>query len=162
MNKKKLATIALIPALAAGAFASYAFAASDTTTKNTPSTKQQKRGMHGKGSDMFASNLATALGLQVADVKAKLDAGQTPDQIITATGQSKDTVIAALQAARVTSMKARIAEKVASGKITQAQADNMITRITNNTGHQVGERGMRGIHGPHGDHGLHMKKTSTQ
>ncbi len=91
---------------------------------------------------IFTQDLATALGLTVADVQAKIDAGQTPDQIITATGISKDTVMAAMKTARDTAMKAKLAEKVTAGTITQAQADEMLTRMT--AAHSKEMRGHKG------------------
>lgn len=142
MNRKKLATIALIPALGAVAFAHYAFAADNATT--TASTTKHPQEMHKRGDNtQFASNLATALGLSATDVKARLDSGEKPNAIIASTGKSKETVQEALQAARTASMKARLATEVAAGKITQAKADEMIARIESNTGVPGGEHGPR-------------------
>ena len=141
MNKKKMAAIALIPTLGVAALAGSVFAASESTaTPSTHSVSRPFKDGHGMmNNTIFTQDLATALGLTVADVQAKIDTGQTPDQIITATGISKDTVMAAMKTARDTAMKAKLAEKVAAGTITQAQADEMLTRMTAAHGKEMRE-----------------------
>lgn len=71
--------------------------------------------------------IAEDLGLTVEELKAKLDAGQKPKQIAESLGitpeQMKEKMLA-----RAT---AEIQERVASGKITQEQADKLIERLKN-------------------------------
>lgn len=137
MNTKKIAAFAVMSAVGVSALAGTTFAASNTTT-NT-STKMEKHGHRGpKDNTQFAADLASALGMTEADVKAKLDAGTKPDDIITAAGKDKTTVMTAMHALRLQSMKTKIAEDVASGKITQTQADKILSNIAN---HKEGEHG---------------------
>lgn len=135
-TKNTLASLALIPALGLTAFSSTAFAAVSTTTKNATSTRSTtSRAQHMsqflKDNTLFAKDLASVLGLQASDVKAKLDTGVTVNAIIAETGMSKETVMTNMQTLFTQSMKARIATDVASGKITQEKADEMLTKIAN-------------------------------
>jgi hypothetical protein len=143
MNKKKLALFAIIPTLGLAAVASSAFAASGTSTSTVSAVITKAfggRGNHGqKDSTQFATDLASVLGLSATDVKAKLAAGTPADAIITASGKTKADVDAALKTLRETSLKAKIAADVASGKLTQVQADQMIANIAHGTfGHAGG------------------------
>ncbi|MEN9852114.1 MAG: hypothetical protein RI996_57 [Candidatus Parcubacteria bacterium] len=72
--------------------------------------------------------LATALGISVQTLDAEIAAGKTIDQLATARGLTTDALKAKLQAAREVQIKARLAADVAAGKITQAQADQMIAK----------------------------------
>lgn len=135
MNTKKIAAFAMMSAVGVSALAGTTFAASDTTTSGV--VKMEKRGHYGpRDNTQFSSDLAAALGMTAADVKAKLDAGTKPDDIITAAGKDKTTVMTAMHALHLQSMKTKLAEDVASGKITQAQADKMLTNMAD---HKQGE-----------------------
>lgn len=88
------------------------------------------RGMHLMGGDDMAA-AATYLGVTEADLRTKLQAGQTLAQIAGATaGKSRDGLIQALVAAET----AEIDQAVKDGKITADQATqikaNLTTRIT--------------------------------
>lgn len=148
MNKKKLAALAIVPAIGVTAFATSAFAASDTTpvqhTVSKITNVFKKHGDHKRDNTQFATDLAQILGLQASDVKAKLNAGQTPDAIITAAGKTVSDVHAQLEALHQAGMKAKLAADTASGKITQAQADIMIANMANHPR----MHDMRGEHGP--------------
>lgn len=82
----------------------------------------------------MANDLASALGTTQADILAKLAAGSSPKDIIAASGKDVATIEAKLDAIRQADMKARLAADVASGKITQAQADQMTTDMENHKG----------------------------
>lgn len=76
------------------------------------------------------TNLASVLGTTVDKIKADRDAGKTLDETITSLGLNKETVMQKLKETRDAEMKANLAADVKSGKITQAQADEMQTRMT--------------------------------
>ncbi len=140
-RKAKLAALAIIPTLAVGALAGSVFAAS-TTASGTPSSVFRPSEGHGpRDTTQFATDLASILGLSATDIKAKLDAGETPDSIITASGKTKADVEAQMKTLREANMKTRLAADVASGKITQAQADQMITDMANGTFNHFGGPG---------------------
>lgn len=150
MNKNnrnaKLAAIAILPALGIATFAGSVFAASATTTTTPARSFMGMR--HGlRDNTTFASNLASVLGLTATEVKAKLDAGQTPLDIITAAGKMQADVQTALQALQLTSLKTTLAADVSSGKITQAEADAMLARHETNKGKGGGHRGGGLFHG---------------
>lgn len=146
-RKAKLAALALIPTLGVMALAGSAFAADGTSTATTPTTASSSRHFMGMGhrfhghrdNTTFAANLASVLGLSATDVKARLDAGQTPSSIITAAGKNPADVMAALKVLGQASMKAKLAAAVSSGKITQTQADARLAHEANET--QGGHRG---------------------
>lgn len=95
----------------------------------------------------MATDLAVVLGVSTDSVLAQLNAGKTSVDIITASGQDMITVEAKLTALHTTEMKAKLATEVSSGKITQAQADSMITHMANHTGDMkrgMGHHNMKG------------------
>jgi hypothetical protein len=67
--------------------------------------------------------LAKALGITQIELEASLKSGLSVDQLIKVKGLSKEKVLSTLRAERDAQMKAQLASDVASGKITQAQAD---------------------------------------
>lgn len=87
------------------------------------------RGPHGTGimstysADLHAAT-AEALGLTVAELDAELDAGKTLVEIAAEQGVDLEVVLAAREAARADI----VAQLVADGKLTQAQADWMMQR----------------------------------
>lgn len=131
-----------------------------TTMVNTAGLPQQKGGHEGKGGPRggkFATEaLATTLKLTAAELKTELQAGKSLATI--AAAQNVD--IADVKATLTTGFKAHLAEEVAYGKHTQAEADAKLaefgTRLddmVNNVrpvggpgGHGKGGRG----HGPMG------------
>lgn len=87
---------------------------------------------------------ASILGITVDDLKTRLDSGKTCEQIATDLGISADTLKTKMEvqrATRLAEMKAKIAQEVTDGKLTQAQADQMLERLTNPGKHGFG-RGM--------------------
>ncbi len=68
---------------------------------------------------------AAAIGIDEADLKASLDAGDTIADVAEANGVSVDSVIDAMVEAKTE----RIAEKVAEGRITQDEADEKLAEL---------------------------------
>ncbi len=148
-QRNKLAALALIPTLGAAALIGTVSAATDTSS-STSSAHSTLHSFAHKGSrdtTQFATDLATILGLPFTDVKAKLDAGTKPSEIITSTGKTEAEVKTELTALHQADMKAKLTAQVASGKITQAQADQRMTAFTNHTS-------------IHASHKLHPKDTT--
>ena len=113
-------------------------------------------GRHGFGN---LSAAASALGMSEADLRTALEGGKS---LATIAGE-KGVAVAKVVDALVAELKAHLGEHVASGKNTQAEADQMLadakTRIeafVNGTapaggpGFGFGGRGGRGHHGPGG------------
>ena len=105
-------------------------------------------GHHGPGDELAV--VTTYLGLTQAQLQTQLEAGKTLGQIADATsGKSKAGLIAALVAAE----KTELAAAVKAGTITQAQADQITTDLTQRFTDLV--NGVRGPGGPDGDHHGH-------
>ena len=109
----------------------------------------------GRGPGKNVAALASVLKLTEAELKTQVHSGKTLAQIATAQGVSVRSVVNML----VADMKAHIAQEVASGEITQAQANTMLadvsTKVTEmvNTVRPARGEGMRGSgHGPRGHH----------
>ena len=102
---------------------------SSVTVLNTSATSsnvaQQAAGMRGgPGKDVAA--IASVLKLTEAELKTQMQSGKTLAQIATAQSVSVQSVINVL----VADMQAHIAEELASGKITQAQATTKLASVT--------------------------------
>lgn len=82
----------------------------------------------------MAEALANALGTTQDVIIAQLNAGKTPMDIVKASGLDEATIKAQLEASREADMKTRLAADVTAGKITQAQADKMLTGMANHKG----------------------------
>ena len=112
---------------------------------------------HGGPRDgMMMKGLETAsgvIGISTADLAAALAGGQTLAEVAVANGATAQAVIDAL----VAEVEAHLAEEVASGEHTQAEADARLaaatTRITDavNNGGPLGRPGHGGRHGHHGE-----------
>ena len=102
---------------------------SSVTELNTSATssngEQQAAGMRGgPGKDVAA--IASVLKLTEAELKTQVQSGKTLAQIATAQSVSVQSVINVL----VAGMQAHIAEELASGEITQAQATTKLASVT--------------------------------
>ena len=103
-----------------------------------------------KGPGKNVAAIASVLKLTEAELKTQVQSGKTLAQIATTQGVSVQSVIGVL----VTDMQAHIAQEVASGKITQAQADTKLAGVTAKATERVNSvqpargEGMRG--GPKG------------
>jgi polyhydroxyalkanoate synthesis regulator phasin len=82
----------------------------------------------------MTNDLAIVLGTTQADILAKLSAGSSPRDIIAASGKDAAAAEAQLDTLRQADMKAHLAADVASGKITQAEADRISTDMANHKG----------------------------
>jgi len=120
-TKTRIALIGVgVLALAGGGTA----LASKSTT-HTNATPAGTRGGHGPSDELDAA--ASYLGTTTASLLTQLQAGKTLAQIATATsGKSTAGLIAAL----VTAEKTEIAAAVTAGRLTQAQADQIIPTLT--------------------------------
>ena len=83
----------------------------------------RKGGGIGRGSEI--SVVATALGMTDADLRTALQGGQTIAQVAADKGVAIDTVTAALKA----DLQTRLATAVTDGKMTQAQADQILADV---------------------------------
>ena len=139
-NKKHLGVTAMLSATAiASVFA--ASAVTGTTATQVASRTLGSRGNHTETSKekqerqtKMATALASALGTTVDNITAQLNAGKTPQDIIKASGMDEATIKAQLDASREADMKTRLAADVASGKLTQAQADQILADMANHKG----------------------------
>lgn len=114
------------------------FAAGNTVS--TTSTVRTSFGRHGSHTETtaqkserqlaMATSLANALGTSVDTITAQLQAGKKPQDIIKASGMDEVTIKAQLEASHEADMKAHLAADVTSGKLTQAQAGQMVTNMT--------------------------------
>lgn len=102
------------------------------TVLNTSATSsdvaQQAVGMRGgpKGPSKNVAAIASILKLTEAELKTQVQSGKTLAQIATAQSVSVQSVINVL----VAGMQAHIAEELASGEITQAQATSKLAGVT--------------------------------
>lgn len=127
MNTKKLAAIGGMSILTGVLAVGFASADTTTTTSNTSNQNKQgkNRGEMKRGGMKDTGALATALGMSETEVKSALASGKTIDTLISEKGLSQSAVMQALRTAHEKEMEARIAADIASGKLTQAQADQM-------------------------------------
>ena len=110
------------------------------STVSTTSTVRTPFGRHGSHAETtaqkserqlaMATALANALGTSVDTITAQLQAGKKPQDIIKASGMDETTIKAQLDASHEADMKAHLTADVTSGKLTQAQADQMLTDMT--------------------------------
>ena len=102
-------------------------------------------GHHGPASLAAA---ATYLGLTEAELHTELESGKTLAQIAKDKGKSVD----GLKTALTGDTKAKLDAAVKAGKITQAQADDMLKRMTDHLDDLVNGTGGPGMMHPDGDH----------
>ena len=112
-----------------------------------------------KGPGKNVAAIASVLKLTEAELKTQVESGKTLAQIATAQSVSVQSVIDVL----VADMQAHIAEELASGEITQAQADTKLAGLTAKVTEMVntvrparGEGHGKG-HGPRGHHNKNAK-----
>lgn len=103
-------------------------------------------GRHELGDDVAIA--ANAIGISAADLRSALDGGQTIAQVAKAHNVDVQKVIDAL----VADEKAELAAEVKNGDLTQAQADQISSRITQSVTDRVNgtPRGGFGHRGGHG------------
>ncbi len=150
-RRNKSILVAVLAVVLSLAVAVPAFAALETpagTTAGTEYCGQGRGAMMGAGVRGIDA-AAEALGMDVADLAAERQAGKSLAEIAASKGMTTDSLISALLAARKTALD----EAVASGRITQEQADYMLEHMTDNiadhiddteTGPRGGSRGFGG------------------
>ncbi|HUR18489.1 MAG TPA: hypothetical protein VMZ51_06065 [Acidimicrobiales bacterium] len=111
---------------------------------------------HHPGAKVALSVAAGAIGISEADLATALRSGRSIAQV----AGSKDVDVQKVIDALVADAKKRIAEKVAAGELTQAEADKRlarlngrITSLVHHVGDGPGRHGRRGHGGPEGGDG---------
>jgi hypothetical protein len=100
----------------------------------------------GKGRGLSDAGLEAAagvLGMSVDELSSALEDGQRLPELAEAAGVDIEDLHTALQAVHETEMRERIAQAVADGDMTQAQADWMLQGIDN--GYMLGKGGPGGF-----------------
>lgn len=142
INKKKLGISAFLATTLGTTVIASAFAALPVDQASTTTVTHKHHGFKRSESDsvehktQMAQALANALGTTVQSITDQLNAGKSPNDIIKALGLDEKTVQAQLEATHEADMKTHLQADVASGKLTQAQADEMLTNMKN---HKDGE-----------------------
>jgi uncharacterized protein (DUF433 family) len=133
--KKYLSSIAAA-SLIAGSMATVVPVNAQTTSTATGTGVQQQghfrgHGGHGMfGKDMSGQRLqdmATLLGITTSDLQSRLQSGKTFQQILSDLGITQADFQQKMQA----QLKTKLDAQVSSGKITQAQEDQMLQRMQN-------------------------------
>ena len=102
------------------------------------------RGHHGHGGPLSLDAAAEFLGLTEAELRTKLEAGDTLAEIAQAEGKTKAGLVAAL----VADAKERLDAAVADGRVTAAQRTEILSGLQNRIEEAVdGELRFRGPHG---------------
>ena len=122
--------------------------------KLTQAQADQMKTDHAARETKHKTALANALGISVATLDAQMQSGKTMAELATSNGLTEEALKTKLDAARGAEMKSELAERVASGKLTQAQADSILA----NKG-KGGKRGFAGEHGPRGTRGAQAPTT---
>ena len=133
---------ALLGASVATAQDSSSSSDSQSTQSDAPPGRPEGRGPHGGPHGRLDLSVAAgAIGISEDDLKTGLQSGQSMADVATANGVDPQKVIDAL----VADAQAKLAERVASGEITQAQADeisaDLVQRITDRVNHAGGPGG---------------------
>jgi hypothetical protein len=127
--------------------------AGNTNAAGSPMVEGKNHQGHGpgKGHGQGGEAVATALGVTVEELKTELSSGKS----IADVAKAKNVDIAKVIAAMTAQMKTHLAEEVASGKHTQAEADAKLAEFTANLDTMVNRVGPAGGkegrgHGPRG------------
>lgn len=163
MNKKKIRIIggaAIVGALALSAAAGVGSASAKSVLTKVGITKPAH---DDRGPSKSLANVATVLKLTEAELKTQLDSGKSLADVAKAQSVNVSAVIDVI----VADVKAHIAEEVASGELTQAEADAKLAEVTTRVTDMVnsvrpagmgegkhGGRGGRGGHGGQDRHGV--------
>src|SRR4051812_5603593 len=145
MTKSRKSQVVIAVAAASLAGAGAAVAESSHTHSTTLSHGLRTGGMH---DDLSVA--ATYLGLTESELRTKLRSGKTMAEVANATdGKSAAGLIDAL----VVAAKTHIAADVSSGRLTQSQADGLLSGLKQDITARVNSTGPPG--GPHGRGGPH-------
>lgn len=152
MTKSRKSQVAIAVAAASLAGAGAAVAESSHPHSTTLSHGLRADGPAGMHDDLSVA--ATYLGLTESELQTRLRSGKTLASIANATdGKSADGLIDAL----VAGAKTNIAADVSSGRLTQTQADQILSGLTEHITARVNSTGPPG--GPHGPGGLDAAAT---
>jgi hypothetical protein len=125
-KKQKMALYGLTPVLVglalAGSASADTISANATVAKSVKGLKDKMRAGDGMKND---AALASILGITSTELQTALQSGKSVDTLITEKGLNKNTVMQSLRSAHEAQMEARVKADIASGKLTQAQADQM-------------------------------------
>ena len=147
MTKSRKSQVMIAVAAASLAGAGAAVAESSHTHSNTPAHGLRAGAPGGMHDDLSVA--ATYLGLTESDLQTKLRSGKTLAQVANVTdGKSADGLVDALVAAA----QKHIAADVSSGRLTQTQADQILSDLKQHITARVNSTGPPG--GPHGHGGL--------
>lgn len=96
--------------------------------------------------------VADTLGMSVADLRAELQSGKTLSEIIAEHGKTVDDVVNAL----VAEAQAKLEQAVADGRLTQEEADEILSTLPDRLRQMIEENRLpgRGWHRPGGPGGL--------
>ena len=160
MNKKKIRIIggaAIVGALAFSAATGVGSASAKSLISKVGITKPAH---DDRGPAKSLTVVAGVLKLTEAELKAQVEAGKSLADVAATQNVSVQSVIDVV----VTEMKAHIASEVASGELTQAQADEKLANVTARATDMVngvrpagmgeGKHGGRGGRGDRGQHGV--------
>jgi hypothetical protein len=141
MNKKTLVYSLMFLSFVALAGTGMAMAADNVKTKNLTTDKTTcDCGYNGLGNSFRGGQMvggpdleikAEILGMMVEDLQTSLDEGKKFDEIAQERGIDIETMRTKSQEAMQVKMQERLAQDVIDGKITQAQADEMIANMGN-------------------------------
>lgn len=135
MNKKTLAALALAMGIVAApnAFADNHMMRGDDKggmrmeRPDKKMSRDAKAGNQGEHVGAVANEyLQSILGMTAEQFRAELQSGKSVKDIVTAKGLDFDTVMKQVRDKHEADMKAKLAQQVKDGKITQAQADEMM------------------------------------
>jgi hypothetical protein len=125
----------------------------DTTTPAQSSTSDSVEAESGADSIRVSplAVAATALGMTEAELRTELEAGKSIAQV----AETKNVDLQVVVDALIAQHKAHIAEHVAEGKLTQAQADEKLANLETRVTEMVNKTGlpMKGGPGGKGGHG---------
>ncbi|MGI8537431.1 MAG: hypothetical protein ACR2K2_13305 [Mycobacteriales bacterium] len=96
---------------------------------------REKKGS--QGVKLLPAAIATAIGIEVDELRAEHQAGKTLTQIAEANGVSREVLVQRLVAA----VRSQLAEAVAAGRLTQEQADERAAGLQERIGQRVDRAG---------------------
>jgi hypothetical protein len=170
MNKKMIRLVGGAAIVGALAFSAATGVGSVSAKSSTSQAGMSKPAHDGRGPAKSLTNVATVLKLTEAELKTQLDSGKSLAQVAKAQSVNVSAVINVI----VADVQAHIAEEVASGEMTQAQADAKLAEVTakvtkmvnsvrpagvgegkhGGKGHGGKGHGGKGGRGGHGRHGV--------
>jgi hypothetical protein len=151
--KKKISiligSLLAVAVLLAGVRVTTAYAQDGTPPTPPWGQPGDERGHGGRGlGETALAAVAEVLGLTTDEVSTALSGGQTLEDLATATGMDIADVRAAIQAAHAVDMRAKIEAGVADGSISQDKADWLLEGL--DKGYLDGPAGF-GFGGPRGE-----------